>query len=87
MNKSFLINDMINLKNKKFNTHHLIFMMKKINDFIIEIDLKKIKYICFNSFKLRYILHLINIYVLSFIITHNQRKLLLCENTFLFAQF
>ncbi len=87
VNKSFLIDDMINLKNKNFNAHHLIFMMKKTNDFVIEIDLKKIKYICFNSFKLRYILHLINIYVLFFIIVHNRRKFLLCENISLFAQF
>jgi hypothetical protein len=87
MNKNSLIDDMINLKNRKFNVHHLIFMMKRINDFVIEIDLKKIKYICFDSFKLRYILHLINIYVLFFIIAHNRRKLLLCENISLFAQF
>jgi hypothetical protein len=87
MNKNSLIDDMINLRNKKFNAHHLIFMMKKTNDFVIEIDLKKIKYICFDSFKLRYILHLINIYFLSFIIVYNRRKLLLCEDIFLFAQF
>jgi hypothetical protein len=87
MNKNSLIDDMINLKNKKFNAHHLIFMMKRTNDFVIKIDLKKIRYICFDSLKLRYILHLINIYVLSFIIAHNRRKFLLCENIFLFAQF
>jgi hypothetical protein len=85
MNKNSLIDDMINLKNKKFNVHHLIFMIKRTNDFIIEIDLKKIKYICFNSLKLWYILHLINIYVLFFIIAHNRRKLLLCEDIFLFV--
>jgi hypothetical protein len=87
LNKNFLIDDMIVLRNKKFNVHHLIFMMKRTDDFVIEIDLKKIKYICFNSLKLRYILHLINIYVLFLIIAHNRRKLLLCEDIFLFAQF
>jgi hypothetical protein len=87
LNKNSLIDDMIVLRNKEFNAHHLIFMMKKTDDSVIEIDLKKIRYICFDSFKLRYILHLINIYVLSFIIAHNRRKLLLCENIFLFAQF
>jgi hypothetical protein len=85
MNKSSLIDDMINLRNKEFNVHHLIFMMKRTDDSVIEIDLKKIRYICFDSLKLRYILHLINIYVLSFIIAHNRRKLLLCEDISLFA--
>jgi hypothetical protein len=87
VNKSSLIDDMINLRNREFNAHHLISMMKRTDDFVIEIDLKKIRYICFDSFKLRYILHLINIYVLSFIIAHNRRKLLLCEDISLFAQF
>jgi hypothetical protein len=87
MNKNSLIDDMINLRNKEFNAHHLIFMMKRTDDFVIKIDLKKIKYICFNSFKLRYILHLINIYVLFLIIAHNRRKVLLCEDISLFAQF
>jgi hypothetical protein len=87
VNKSSLIDDMINLRNREFNAHHLIFMMKRTDDFVIEIDLKKIRYICFDSLKLRYILHLINIYVLSFIIAHNRRKLLLCEDISLFAQF
>jgi hypothetical protein len=87
VNKNSLIDDMINLRNRKFNAHHLIFMMKRTNDFVIEIDLKKIKYIYFDSFKLRYIFYLINIYVLSFIIAHNRRKFLLCENISLFVQF
>jgi hypothetical protein len=87
LNKNSLIDDMIVLRNREFNVHHLIFMMKRTDDFVIEIDLKKIKYICFDSFKLRYILHLINIYVLSFIIAHNRRKFLLCEDISLFAQF
>ncbi len=87
LNKNSLIDDMIVLRNRKFNAHHLIFMMKRTDDFIIEIDLKKIKYICFDSLKLRYLLHLINIYVLFFIIAHNRRKLLLCEDISLFAQF
>jgi hypothetical protein len=87
LNKNSLIDDMIVLRNKEFNAHHLIFMMKRTDDLVIEIDLKKIRYICFDSLKLRYILHLISIYVLFFIIAHNRRKLLLCEDISLFAQF
>jgi hypothetical protein len=87
LNKNSLIDDMIVLRNRKFNAHHLISMMKRTDDLVIEIDLKKIRYICFDSLKLRYILHLINIYVLSLIIAHNRRKLLICEDISLFAQF
>jgi hypothetical protein len=87
LNRISLIENMIVLRNKDFNVHHFIDMIKQINDFVTNIDLKKIKFISFESSNLRYIFHQINIYVLFSTIFYKRRKLLLCENVSLFAQF
>jgi hypothetical protein len=87
LNKTSLIENMIVLKNKDFNAHHFIDMIKRIDDFVTNIDLKKIKFISFKSSSLRYIFHQINIYVLFSTIFHKRRKLFLCKNVSLSAQF
>jgi hypothetical protein len=78
---------MIILKNKDFNVYHFIDMIKRIDDLVTNINLKKIKFISFESSSLRYIFYQINTYVLFSTIFHKRRKLFLCENVSLFAQF
>jgi hypothetical protein len=53
LNRTSLIENMIVLKNKDFNVHHFIDMIKRIDDFVTNIDLKKIKFISFESLNLR----------------------------------
>ena len=82
-----LMNDMNELKVKKFNEYHLIKMMKKRENLIINMNFEKIRFLAFKSSKFRLIYHEVNIHLLYIDSSTFRRKLLLCENVSLTIQY
>ncbi len=75
-----LIKNLNMYKFKNFSVEKIIIMIKRTNDFQIITNLEKIKFLTYESFKLRYILHQIHTYVLSQTNENRSRKLLIIEN-------
>jgi hypothetical protein len=75
------------LRSRGFNAHHLIQMVKRTGDPSTLTGLEKLKFITFGTPILSYIFHQINSYVLPPTTSHAKRKLLLCEDVPLSAQF
>ena len=87
VNRTILIQDMTSLKQRNFNVHHFIFLKKRSEDSITEIELNRIRFFIFEFFCFKYIFHELHTYVLPFMHVEKFRKIFFCENIFLSAQF
>ena len=83
----FLVNDMNELKAKKFNEHYFIKMMKRREDLVINMNFEKFCFLTFESLKLCFIYHEVNIHFLHVDLSTFKRKLFLCENISLTNQY
>ena len=87
VNRTILIQDMTSLKQRNFNVHHFIFLIKRFEDFVTKTELNRIRFFIFEFFCFKYIFHELHTYVLSFIHVEKFRKKIFCENIFLSTQF
>lgn len=87
VNKSSLVQDMMALRNKGFNAHHFISMVKRRGDPVTDTVRDKARFMCYGSPALRFVYSQLHTYVLPSSSSQKPRKLLLCEDVPLTAQF
>jgi hypothetical protein len=87
MKRNTLIDDINLFRAKDLSAHDMINPIEKQSDFYVNIELKKLRFLFYNSSKLRYIIHQIHIYVLSHTLIDKTRKLLITKTVSLKAYF
>lgn len=86
--KTSLVGDMEKLRTMAFNAYHFLQMVKRQGDVPVNTGLEKLKMLTYGSSALKYISHEVNTYyVLPPNTAGAKRKLLLCEDMPLTAQF
>lgn len=84
---STLMNDLRTYKFKNLSAKEILIMIRRTEDLDINTKLKKLKFLFYDLFKLRYILNQIHTYVLPQTSAQKPKKLLITKDVFLIIFF
>jgi hypothetical protein len=87
IDRNTLIDDINLFRAKDLSAHHIVDFVRRQDDSSIKTDMKKLRFLLYETSTLRYILHQVHHYVLSHTIIEKKKKIFIIENVFFNAFF